>query len=333
MVRALDKLLDYTASGIGAVAGPMLAPWKARREASAREIAAQGEANALRIIAEAQADARTALVSTGSRVRGEIDIAETVRQRIRFQEEKRHRNIGATVGQAAQQLGDKEVPDAEPDHDWTARFFNYIQDISSEAMQFLWGKVLAGEIERPGSTSIRSLSILRNLDQRTAALFRNLCSLSVSLVPDGNHIMDSRVPSLGGNAGTNALQAYGLGFNALNTLNEHGLIIPDYNSWHDYRVCIGILVPNVQAAVRIPFRFQGQYWVLEPTDQRNITSEFRLSGVALTQAGAELSRIVDVSPHAEFTQALGSFFATNNLRMAKVDHWEPQVMAGQDAGK
>ena len=25
MVRALDKLLDYTASGIGAVAGPMLA--------------------------------------------------------------------------------------------------------------------------------------------------------------------------------------------------------------------------------------------------------------------------------------------------------------------
>ena len=174
MVRALDKLLDYNASGIGAVAGPMLAPWKARREASAREIAAQGEANALRIIAEAQADARTALVSTGSRVRGKIDIAETVRQRIRFQEEKRHRNIGATVGQAAQQLGDKEVPDAEPDHDWTARFFNYIQDISSEAIQFLWGKVLAGEIERPGSTSIRSLSILRNLDQRTAALFRNL---------------------------------------------------------------------------------------------------------------------------------------------------------------
>ena len=333
MVRALDKLLDYTASGIGTVAGPMLAPWKARREAAAREIAAQGEANALRIIAEAQADARTALVSAGSRVRGEIDIAETVRQRIQFQEEKRHRNIGATVGQAAQQLGDKDVPDAEPDHDWTARFFNYIQDISSEEMQLLWGTVLAGEIERPGSTSIRSLSILRNLDQRTASLFQSLCALSVSLAPDGNRIIDARVPSLGGNAASNALEPYGLSFDMLNVLNEHGLIISDYNSWRDYLICIGMLGSAGRLTIRVPFQFQHQYWVLEPTDERNITSEFRLSGVALTQAGAELSRIVDVSPDAEFSQALGRFFATNNLRMTKVDHWQPQVMAGQDAGK
>ena len=31
-VAALEKLVDYTASGIGTVAGPMLAPWKARKE-------------------------------------------------------------------------------------------------------------------------------------------------------------------------------------------------------------------------------------------------------------------------------------------------------------
>ena len=90
-------------------------------------------------------------MSTASDVRGEIDIAETVRQRIQFQEEKRHGNIGSVVGRAAEELGQKEVPDREPDHDWTARFFNYIQDVSSDEMQSLWAKVLAGEIERPGS--------------------------------------------------------------------------------------------------------------------------------------------------------------------------------------
>ena len=37
-VPALEKLVDYTASGIGAVAGPILAPWKARREAEARRV-------------------------------------------------------------------------------------------------------------------------------------------------------------------------------------------------------------------------------------------------------------------------------------------------------
>ena len=163
-VRALDKVLDYTASGIGAVAGPMLAPWKARREAEARRITALGDANALRIIAGAQVEAREALTSTDVDVQGEISIAETISQRIQFQEEKRHRNIGSVVGRAAEELGDKEVPDQEPDHDWTARFFNYIQDVSSEEMKSLWAKVLAGEIERPGSVSIRGLSILRNLD-------------------------------------------------------------------------------------------------------------------------------------------------------------------------
>ena len=37
-VPALEKLADYAASGIGAVAGRMLAPCKARKEAEARLI-------------------------------------------------------------------------------------------------------------------------------------------------------------------------------------------------------------------------------------------------------------------------------------------------------
>ena len=66
MVRALGKLLDYTASGIGAVAGPMLAPWQARREADALRITTQGKADSLHIIAAAQSEARNMLVSTAS---------------------------------------------------------------------------------------------------------------------------------------------------------------------------------------------------------------------------------------------------------------------------
>ena len=37
-VPTLEKLADYAASGIGAVAVPMLAPWRARKEAEARLI-------------------------------------------------------------------------------------------------------------------------------------------------------------------------------------------------------------------------------------------------------------------------------------------------------
>ena len=329
MVRALEKLLDFTASGIGAVAGPMLAPWRARREAAALRIAAEGEADALRIIAVAQSDARDALVSTASDVQGEIDITETVRQRIQFQEEKRHRNIGSVVGQTAELLGEKNVPDQEPDHDWTARFFNYIQDVSSEEMQFLWAKVLAGEIESPGTVSIRALSILRNLDQATADLFCKLCSCCITIALDGLHVLDARVPSLGRNAGENSLQPYGLPFDKLNILNEHGLIISDYNSWYDMKMCIGIPTTgsNQQnSIIRIPFEFQGRHWALVPTAQNPTGAEFKVSGVALTQAGKELSRIVECEAAPSYYRALANFLSSQNLVMTAVKSAEAHII-------
>ena len=329
VVRALSKLLDYTASGIGAVAGPMLAPWQARREAAALRITAEGQADALRSIAAAQSDARDALASASSNFQVEIDIAETVRQRIQFQEEKRQGNIGAVVGQTAELLGDNDVPDQEPDHDWTARFFNYIQDVSSEEMQLLWAKVLAGQIEQPGSISIRALSILRNMDQASAKLFQVLRSACITFAPDGLQILDARVPSLGRNAGENSLQEFGLPFGNLNMLNEHGLIISDYNSWYDMKMCIGIPAPGFgqsPSMVRIPFGFQGRHWVLTPSAQRTAGAEYRISGVALTQAGKELSRIVECEPMHKYHQSLADFFASQNLVMTEVNSPQPQVV-------
>lgn len=171
-IPAIEKLVDHVASGIGSVAGPMLATWRARRETQAREIAAEGEARTLLIQATAQAEARQILLSRDQSVSGALDISDRVRQRIRFQERKRQENIESVVNEAAKQLGDKTVPAEETDHDWTARFFNHVQDVSSNEMQVLWARVLAGEVERRGSTSVRTLEILRNLDQSTAGLFR-----------------------------------------------------------------------------------------------------------------------------------------------------------------
>ena len=280
-VRALEKLLDYTASGIGAVAGPMLAPWKARREAEARRIAALGDADALRIIASASAEAREALASTNADVQGEISIAETVSQRIQFQEEKRHRNIGSVVGRTAEELGDKYVPDQEPDHDWTARFFNYIQDISSEEMQSLWAKVLAGEIERPGSISVRSLSIIRNLDRADAELFQIFRSCCVTLI-FGNETDPLGVHDLGTYAGGNSLETFGLGYDKLNVLNEHGLIISQYQSRRDMHLSVGMAEADANAVIRLPFEFQGRYWVFASSEPRTLDDEFEFSGIFLT---------------------------------------------------
>ena len=140
-IPALEKLVDYSASGIGSVAGTMFLTWSARQNAKARVITAQGEIDAQRlltegradtmhIIADAQAKARAMLVSPDSKVEGELDFAHTITQRIQFQEEKRQSNIESVVRQTASELEDKRVEDHDPDHDWTARFFSDIQDVS-----------------------------------------------------------------------------------------------------------------------------------------------------------------------------------------------------------
>ena len=337
LVSGVSKLADYAASGIGSVAGPMLASWKARREANAKLIAAKGEAeaqrilaegqaNAMQIIASAQADARAILVSPDAAIQGQLDFGAAVTQRIQFQEEKRQSNIAAVVGEAAQELEDREVQDHEIDHDWTARFFNDVQDVSSEEMQQLWGRVLAGEVERPGSTSIKTLGLLKNLDRTVATLFRKLCSVCVSIRPDGYSFIDARVPSLGGNAGHNALRDYGLHFGNLNVLSEHGLVISDYNSWYDFQAPIGLTSGGASPSVlRIPFHFQSKYWILIATTQRDLGTEFRLSGVALTRSGQGLSTVVDLEPADQYARNLREYFAKNNLRMVEVARWEPQL--------
>ena len=252
LVPSISKLADYAASGIGSVAGPMLASWKARREANAKLLAAKGEAEAQRILAEgrahtmqiiaqAQADTRDILVSPEATLQGQLEFGATVTQRIQFQEEKRQSNIVSVIGQAAQELGDKEVHDHEVDHDWTAGFFSDVQDVSSEEMQQLWAKILAGEVERPGTTSLNTMSILKGLDRKTAILFRNLCSARMTPVIGrygGGYVQTGTdiVLSLDGRATQNSLQEFGLSYESLNRLNEHGLIVPEYNSTWVQRV-------------------------------------------------------------------------------------------------
>ena len=187
-VPAVEKLLDYTASGIGAVAGPVLLPWhrywegKARRidgrtNAEVRSIEAASLSRSMEDIAKGQSQARGFLQGPGIEVRGSVDLTQDhITQRLRFQERKRLNNIRAVVGTVAETLGDKEVKDHEPDPDWTARFFDGVQDVSSEDMQKLWARILSGEVESSGRSSLRTLDTLRNMTKSDADVFREVCN-------------------------------------------------------------------------------------------------------------------------------------------------------------
>ena len=339
-VPAIEKLLDYSASGIGSVAGPMLASWKARREADAKSIAAQGDAESQKILAEgqattmgiiasAQADARAILVSPDSTVQGQLDFGTAVTQRIQFQEEKRLSNVAAVIGQAAQALGDREVQDHEVDHDWTARYFNDVQDVSSEELQRLWAKILAGEVERPGNTSLKAMNILKGLDRTTAILFRTLCSARMTFLiglqgGGAEHVGTDLVLSLDGLAARNSLQEYGLSYTSLNRLNEHGLIVPEYNSsWEQKVVDAGL--GKSPRWLSMAFGFQGRIWVLVPIDEREGDFNVTYSGILFTHSGMELAKAVDIQAMPEYQQAVADFLESQGLSMSEIDFNTPQT--------
>lgn len=62
--------------------------------------------------------------------------------------------------------------------DWFVRFFEAVGNISDEKMQELWAKILAGEISKPKSYSLKTIDVLRNIDKQDAELFVKICSCS-----------------------------------------------------------------------------------------------------------------------------------------------------------
>ncbi len=214
----------------------------------------------------------------------------------------------AVEGVSDEQIG-ADTPD--PDADVVRLLLDGAGYVSEEELQVLWGRTLAGEVRRPGSVSRRTISVLKTMDQRVAVIFARFCSLACYMIPDQDKIIDARVLSLGGKAGENALSPHGLSYGALTILSEHGLVVHDFDGWRDYGPCFW---PPFPAYNTFPFRHQGKYFMLHPTDDEAVpTPPVKFHGPEMTLAGVELSRIVDPPPQPDYLDQLRRFFGSKQL--------------------
>lgn len=111
------------------------------------------------------------------------------------------------------------INSSEFDFDWFLRFFDVAGNIRAEDMRQLWARVLAGEIEHPGSFSLRTVEVLRNMSQAEALAFKNASSLVLEET-DGSQFLfcDSDLSDYTIN------QRHGLGMEDILLLEEAGLI-------------------------------------------------------------------------------------------------------------
>ncbi|MFZ5864656.1 MAG: DUF2806 domain-containing protein [Thermodesulfobacteriota bacterium] len=220
----LKKLIEVVANGIGAVTRPTLI----RKEADAR-------AYEIRTIAQAVAESGKQLDSlryqdgcVGIEARADAELLslpeakpeERLANRLAYQEAKRQSNIENITIYAAEELSKEDAASSEAlDEDWISRFFRIGEDIASEEMQRLWGKVLAGEVVRPGSYSMRTLDVLKNINKAEAETFVKVARLAFS------QALKAFLPTI--DNGKYLEAKYGLTFADVLLLREIGLLTTD----------------------------------------------------------------------------------------------------------
>lgn len=237
-------------------------------------------------------------------------------------------NLDGVVGHAMVELqsapvlpaGHRDVEPEEISVDWLNVFEGQAQNASSEEMRRRFGRVLAGEIRRPGSFSFRALKIMGELDNRTAILFAKLCAIATACAHEGfSGYSDVRAFDLGNRAGYNGLAAYGLNFRALSELQEYGLVISDLHSSLNVGDCIAVdgKVANWLVFAGTPYGLVAD----EPHALRvqlDLQDKLDFGGVAFTAAGRELFSIVEATPHEQYFQDFKAFLSTLRLSLDTV---------------
>lgn len=169
--QPLTKLVDVVSNGIGILYEPTNIKRLAKAKAKEIDIVSTSVRDNIDL-PQVYEDGKIRITTLDSQ-----DISQRAALRQNYQETKKQQNIESVIMNASEQLKDEEEVSEEPvDSDWATRFFNIVGEISSDEIQLIWGKILAGEIKSPGSFSFRTLDVLRNLSQKEALIFAKVAN-------------------------------------------------------------------------------------------------------------------------------------------------------------
>jgi hypothetical protein len=276
----IEKFIDVVASAIGKLSAPYLL--KKMAEAKGQEI--------LRI-AESIEKTRQ-MIGEDFEVRYEADglqISPTKREalpphpdfqridcRLRAIEQERQKNLdNITIYGLLESSKITESSKEGIDRDWLNQFINVSQDISSDQMQEVWGKILAREVCNPGSFSLRSLEVLRTISKHEANIFSQLVQFIVT-VGDSKYIFGKHT----------IYNSKGEGWHDYNCLREVGLFTPGI---------FGVTF-HVSSQFSLIFRYGNlAFEVQAPKD-----AEFHLTAYPLSTVGKELAKLIPITPSQDY---------------------------------
>ena len=82
--------------------------------------------------------------------------------------------------EAAESVPDERVSEEHVSQEWRARYRAYAEEVNDEDFQEIWGRVLAGEFQNPGTYSLRTLEFLRTLSSEEARRISQFAQFKIS---------------------------------------------------------------------------------------------------------------------------------------------------------
>lgn len=293
--------------------GGLFKPWQMRRVAKA-------EADRLRILAQGQRDAELIL-------KGEMTLPESrsggalSRRPLERREDpaldlsalpvvvadhyieetlRKEGNVAKTLLRAEEELqnDNSPAPEKSVDGDWLRRWRDEVGEVSSDDLQGIWARLLAGEVKSPGLHSLRTLDILRNLSADDARMIEKLAPLVIQDFIWREH-------------GQDYLPQVGLDFDDLLYLEEIGVVSSAAGmiskTWEN--------VDGSDSYLTLIFVKDTGLILTHP--EKSTTA--RLTGVVLTRAGKALIKLCEFQANREYLVNLGNHLKTQGFTVELAD--------------
>ena len=231
---------------------------------------------------------------------------------------RREVNVSKALLEAEAELGNDPQPPPERrvDDDWLFRWRDAASMVSSEELQTLWGRVLAGEIKSPGSCSLRTLEFLKNLSRYEALQIAKVSRFVINndaIFPGNESVLESE----------------GITFMFLQHLQDLGIV-----AGHEARG-LGYEAESSRADKFQHYLISHDRLLLVTHEDASKVLRFKI--YLLTAIGKEIFKLGSFEAHEAYLRSLGEYirgegFTVRIARWEKLTETEGRIHDVQELG-
>ena len=201
----------------------------------------------------------------------------------------------------------KDDPQAPPeravDDDWIFRWRDAASMVSSQELQEVWGRALAGEIKSPGSCSLRTLEFLKHLSHGEAL---QIATLAPFVIGGDLIVRESETKEV--------LESEGITSGFLLNLQTLGIVkgiegIEDLG-WSKEFSLAGLDSPGKSSLGLLAYDRVFRITHDDPT------KTFQLQGCFLTPTGAQVLKLGSFKPHEVYLRSVGKAIVGKGFRVS-----------------